>query len=85
MRECIDSTIMFCRSFAYDVSSTECYLDEESSELSVPKNNFNVFEPICLSSNIDIPCPGNYVFERIANYNLITEGFLKFMKGPDLF
>lgn len=81
MRQCIDSTVMFCRSFEYNPSTTECSIDEESSELAIPWDNLQVYEPICLSETVDIPCTGNYVFERIPNFNLITEGFLKFVKG----
>lgn len=81
MRQCIDSTVIFCRSFEYNPSTTECSIDEESSELAIPWNNLQVYEPICLSETVDIPCTGNYVFERIPNQNLITEGFLKFFKG----
>ena len=81
MRECIDSTVMFCRSFELDKTTDECFLVEESSEMSIPSRTVDLYGPICLSSSIDIPCSGDYVFERIPNVNLVAEGFIKQMKG----
>uniref|UniRef100_A0A914YS84 ZP domain-containing protein n=1 Tax=Panagrolaimus superbus TaxID=310955 RepID=A0A914YS84_9BILA len=82
MRECIDSTVMFCRSFEFDKTNDECFLVEESSEMSIPSATIDLYEPICLSNTIDIPCPGDNVFERIPNVNLVADKFIKHVKGP---
>ncbi|VDK19755.1 unnamed protein product [Anisakis simplex] len=36
MRECIESSILFCRSFEFDTTTNECFISEEDSALATP-------------------------------------------------
>ncbi|CAD5220682.1 unnamed protein product [Bursaphelenchus okinawaensis] len=76
MRKCVESSLVHCRSFQYDQSSKECILMEELSHSYTPSETFDLYEPICLDEKIDLPCQGDYVFEKLANTNLVAEDLI---------
>lgn len=84
MRECIESTLISCRSFQYDQSSRECLLVEETGSNSVRSDQFDLYEPVCLNNEVDVPCPGDKVFERIPRTNLVGDDVLAHLKGASL-
>lgn len=85
MRECVESTMLFCRSFQYDPSSRECILMEESSVSVSKSETLDLYEPICLDHEIDLPCSGDYVFEKVHHMNLVTEDIISIIQGKPVF
>ncbi|TKR78182.1 hypothetical protein L596_019032 [Steinernema carpocapsae] len=84
MRECVESTHFFCRSFEFDPQTNECFIVEEGSEHSTPSRNLDFYEPVCVDHLIDVPCNRPYVFERIKYRNLIAPSFLADFAEVDL-
>ncbi|CAD5228545.1 unnamed protein product [Bursaphelenchus xylophilus] len=80
MRECVESSLVHCRSFQYDQNNRECVLMEESSHSATASEIFDLFEPVCLDGDIDLPCQGDYVFEKVLNTNLVAEDLISIEK-----
>lgn len=81
MRECIESKLIYCRAFLYDSLRRECLLVEENGINAVSSGKYDLYEPVCLNNEIDVPCPGDRVFERITHTNLVGEEVLSHLKG----
>uniref|UniRef100_A0A7E4VEC9 Apple domain-containing protein n=1 Tax=Panagrellus redivivus TaxID=6233 RepID=A0A7E4VEC9_PANRE len=82
MRECIDSTFVFCRSVKYDSGTGECVILEDPSEGSLFSPGTDLYEPVCFNADVDVLCAGDFAFERIPNSNIVAEGFITSSKGP---
>lgn len=84
MRECFESTLIVCRSFQYDSVKKECLLVEETGVNAVRSDQYDLYEPVCLNNEIDVPCSGDRVFERVTHTNLVSEQVLAHLKGLKL-
>ncbi|KAK0393714.1 hypothetical protein QR680_000364 [Steinernema hermaphroditum] len=74
MRECVEATLFYCRSFEFDSESNECFVVEEGGDQAVPSRNLDLYEPFCTA--VDVPCSRPYVFEKVKNRNLIAPNSL---------
>uniref|UniRef100_A0A915B7R3 Apple domain-containing protein n=1 Tax=Parascaris univalens TaxID=6257 RepID=A0A915B7R3_PARUN len=72
MRECIESPLIFCRSFEFDSTTNECFISEDDSQSAISSENLNLYEPICVDRSLELRCSLPYLFEKFENKRLVS-------------
>ncbi|KHN77287.1 hypothetical protein Tcan_16737 [Toxocara canis] len=72
MRECIESPLVFCRSFEFDARTNECFISEEDSQRAVSSDNLSLYEPVCVDRSLELKCSLPYLFEKFHRKRLVS-------------
>jgi len=94
LRRCIDEKSgVSCRFVEFARSTGECFVGIDGGPnrhqmlSTVPLNDIDLYELVCLDPSVDLPCQGEFVFEHIPNASLNAEdsGFMAKARGLFLF
>lgn len=81
MRSCAQSRALACRSFQYDPVRRSCRLSDEGSRSAQKADGRDLYEPVCLALDVDLPCTGDFVYEKVQHMNLVAEDVISVLTG----
>ncbi|CAB3409070.1 unnamed protein product [Caenorhabditis bovis] len=81
MQACINAGQFFCRSIQFDPTSNECFVSDESSDMAVPSNSLDIYEPYCVKALSESTCNRPYSFEKSITSKLSKISKVKDFKG----